>query len=76
MFDKIMAAVKAAKVSKQWNRDDGQFIPNPATWLNQGRWDDELEEMKTHGNRANQQHTDQGDGSFSLSGFKPAGDDG
>ena len=22
-------------------RDNGQFIPHPATWLNQERWDDE-----------------------------------
>lgn len=22
-------------------REEGRFIPNPATWLNQGRWDDE-----------------------------------
>ena len=26
----------------QWNRDNGQFIPHPATWLNQRRWEDEL----------------------------------
>lgn len=23
----------------EW-KDDGQFIPNPSTWLNQGRWED------------------------------------
>lgn len=28
--------------SPQWVKDDGQFIPNPATWLNQGRWQDEV----------------------------------
>ena len=27
--------------SDQWKRDNGQFIPNPATYLNQGRWQDE-----------------------------------
>jgi hypothetical protein len=25
----------------QWQKDGGQFIPNPSTWLNQGRWQDE-----------------------------------
>lgn len=25
----------------QWQRENGQFIPNPATWLNQKRWEDE-----------------------------------
>lgn len=42
LFDRIMAAVTAAKESDQWQREAGRFIPHPATWLNQGRWDDEL----------------------------------
>jgi len=55
LFDKIMQAIADAKASEQWRKDNGQYIPNPATWLNQGRWDDELtiketkqEEEKTH----------------------------
>lgn len=40
-FDKVLAAVEQQKRSEQWMRDGGQFIPHPATWLNQGRWDDE-----------------------------------
>lgn len=39
--ERIAAAVATAKESQQWNRENGRFIPNPATWLNQGRWDDE-----------------------------------
>ena len=27
----------------QWKKDGGQFIPHPATWLNQEGWDDEPE---------------------------------
>jgi hypothetical protein len=27
--------------SKQWQADNGKYIPNPATYLNQGRWEDE-----------------------------------
>lgn len=30
--------------NEQWRKDNGQYIPNPATWLNQGRWDDVLTE--------------------------------
>lgn len=37
----LLAAVERQKRSLQWSRDNGQYIPNPATWLNQGRWDDE-----------------------------------
>ena len=39
-IDVILAAVEKAKQSEQWRKEHGQFIPNPATWLNQGRWDD------------------------------------
>lgn len=39
---KLVPAVESQKKSRQWQKDDGQYIPNPATWLNQGRWDDVL----------------------------------
>jgi len=29
--------------SEQWRQDGGKFIPHPTTWLNQRRWEDELE---------------------------------
>jgi len=38
---RIKAAVEQQKKSEQWQRDNGAYIPNPATWLNQARWDDE-----------------------------------
>lgn len=38
----ILAAVKVQSGSQQWKKDAGQYIPNPATWLNQSRWEDEL----------------------------------
>jgi len=31
--------------SEQWTQDAGQYIPNPATYLSQGRWDDELQQV-------------------------------
>ena len=37
----ILRAVERQKRSKQWLRESGRYIPNPATWLNQERWDDE-----------------------------------
>lgn len=42
LYEKIMFAVDVARQSDQWQCEKGRFIPNPATWLNQGRWDDEL----------------------------------
>ena len=38
----ILAAIRLQKTGAQWQKDNGQYIPNPATWLNQGRWDDEV----------------------------------
>ena len=46
IWPKLIPAVEQQKKSKQWQKEDGQYIPNPATWLNQGRWDDELETVK------------------------------
>jgi len=31
------------KVSRQWQEENGRFIPHPATFLNQRRWEDEIE---------------------------------
>ena len=41
LFDHIMTSLGSQKHSEQWQREGGRFIPNPLTWLNQGRWDDE-----------------------------------
>lgn len=38
----LVPAVEAQKKSRQWMEENGRFIPNPATWLNQGRWEDEV----------------------------------
>ena len=37
----VLSAVKRQSASEQWRRDGGQYIPNPATWLHQRRWEDE-----------------------------------
>ena len=40
----MIEAVEEQKKSKQWS--DPQYIPHPYTWLNQGRWEDELTPSK------------------------------
>lgn len=35
-------AIAAQAKSEDWTKDQGQFIPHPTTWLNQGRWQDEV----------------------------------
>lgn len=41
MLDTMLMAIDRQKASPQWQRENGRFIPHPATWLNQGRWMDE-----------------------------------
>ena len=43
LIDKMLKAIEQQKKSDQWQRDNGQYIPHPSTWLNQRRWEDELE---------------------------------
>ena len=43
VYPKLVPAVLAQLNSWQWKKEDGRYIPNPATWLNQGRWDDEIQ---------------------------------
>ena len=42
LLGQMLTAVIAASASFQWKKDGGQFIPLPATWLNQERWLDEV----------------------------------
>jgi len=42
----ILEAVEAHKKTDQWKRDNGSYIPYPATWLNQARWEDEIQVNK------------------------------
>jgi hypothetical protein len=37
----ILVAIQRQKLSSDWQREDGRFIPHPASWLNQRRWEDE-----------------------------------
>lgn len=39
----ILASLEQQKRSVQWTKDNGQYIPYPATWLNGARWEDESE---------------------------------
>ena len=49
LLDVILKAIEKQKASDQWTKDNGQFIPHPATWLNQKRWEDETPIVKSEG---------------------------
>lgn len=37
----VIAKIAALKSTEQWSKENGQFIPYPATWIRRGGWDDE-----------------------------------
>lgn len=41
LFKTIISSLEKQKQSDNWKKDNGQFIPFPATWLNGKRWEDE-----------------------------------
>ena len=41
LHKKMLTAIEIQKRTQQWQKENGQFIPNPSTWLNQSRWEDE-----------------------------------
>ena len=47
-FKKIMEALEIQKKSLQWKKDAGQYIPHPATWIHQERWEDETTSIETN----------------------------
>lgn len=41
----VLADIRTKSASDDWLKDGGKFIPNPATYLNQRRWEDEQPEV-------------------------------
>lgn len=57
LLETMLKAIERQKMTRQWQ--DEQYIPNPSTWLNQGKWNDEIPDdalvghspQKQYGNR-------------------------
>jgi len=43
----VLEALNWQKKSEQWFKNGGQYVPNPATWINQHRWEDQPPEQIT-----------------------------
>lgn len=41
LFAVIIEAVNNQRKTDKWQRENGKYIPMPATWLNQRRWEDQ-----------------------------------
>lgn len=44
LLDKMLKSIEHVKKSDDWQKENGKYIPHPATWLNQERWEDEINE--------------------------------
>ena len=43
LVKQILAGLERWKHGDQWTRDGGRFVPNPATWLNNRQWEDDVQ---------------------------------
>ena len=44
-LERVLAAVRAQAESEDWTKESGRFIPHPATWLNQRRFEDQAPQV-------------------------------
>ena len=45
-IDGVLQALQWQIASEQWNKNNGEFIPNPSTYINQERWNDEPPKLR------------------------------
>lgn len=48
-IEELLAILSQHTTTEQWTAENGKYVPNPATWLNQNRWEDELQKNKPQG---------------------------
>jgi hypothetical protein len=46
-YPAVKEGISAKKKSDDWLKDNGQYIPHPATWLNARGWEDETSSSTT-----------------------------
>lgn len=48
----MIEAVNLYKQTEQWQEQNGKYIPQPSTWLNQKRWEDSPQVKNNNGNES------------------------
>ena len=43
LVELMIKQVERSKDTKEWQQENGKYIPNPSTWLHNKRWEDEFE---------------------------------
>lgn len=51
--DELLTAIMNQEKTAQWTKDDGQFIPYPASWLRAHGWENDCESMNRGGSNGN-----------------------
>lgn len=57
LVQKMLESIKIQKQTDRWLKNDGQFIPMPSTWLNQERWEDEINDGGIYDKRNGQKRS-------------------
>jgi hypothetical protein len=47
--ERVLAALEASKVSHDWMKEGGKYIPFPMTWLNRTPWESDLADLSSGG---------------------------
>lgn len=50
LLETMLAALERAKKSEEWRKENGRYIPYPATWLSAKGWEDEYSSEEVIGN--------------------------
>ncbi|MBI6743307.1 helix-turn-helix domain-containing protein [Pseudomonas syringae] len=79
LYDLIVSALTKHVATPGWTKDNGQFIPHAATWLNGKRWEDEVVPAGRTGSGSRHTQLDQVDHTDGLEldangNFRIAGD--
>jgi hypothetical protein len=56
LLPQILVSIRSAKISPQWTREGGRWIPHPATWINRRGWEDEASTHTSGGITENFDH--------------------
>jgi len=69
LIDVVLSSLERQARSVQWTKENGQYIPYPATWLNGRRWEDETTEVNPNGNNSSNSQLEAKSESDWLRGF-------
>jgi hypothetical protein len=51
LVSQMIAAIERQGLAERCQRGESQYVPHPATWLNEGRWKDEPADLHPGGDK-------------------------